>query len=226
MIQKSYFSGIFGSSPVKPLQQHMNKVADCVRELIPLFSAVARADYAEVARAQQRVAALEDEADEMKTELRLHLPNSLFMPVDRRDLLELLRAQDNIANQAKDIAGLVLGRKMSLPEAIREEFLAYLRRSSEAVNVALRVVNEFDELVEAGFRGSEVERVSRLLDELSAVEKDTDNMQIRIRAELQKLEDELPPVDVIFLYKIIEWTGKLADLSERVGSRLQLMLAK
>ena len=50
--------------------------------------------------------------------------------------------------------------------------------------------------------------------------------QIAIRAALLKKEQELPPVDVMFMYKIIEWIGDLADLAQRVGSRLELMLAK
>jgi len=30
----------------------------------------------------------------------------------------------------------------------------------------------------------------------------------------------------MFLYKIIEWVGEIADQSQRVGGRLELMLAK
>ena len=37
---------------------------------------------------------LESEADEIKNDIRGHLPKSIFMPVDRRDLLEILILQD------------------------------------------------------------------------------------------------------------------------------------
>jgi uncharacterized protein len=47
-----------------------------------------------------------------------------------------------------------------------------------------------------------------------------------LRAELFELEPGLPPVDVIFMYKIIEWIGDLADVAKRVGHRLELLLAK
>jgi uncharacterized protein Yka (UPF0111/DUF47 family) len=36
----SYLSGIFGKSPVQPLQEHMEKVVSCVSELIPFAQAV------------------------------------------------------------------------------------------------------------------------------------------------------------------------------------------
>ena len=40
------------------------------------------------------------------------------------------------------------------------------------------------------------------------------------------LEKDLNPVDVMFLYQIIEWVGDLADLAERVGARLEILLAR
>ena len=54
----------------------------------------------------------------MKRDIRLHLPKSIFLQVSRSDILELLAAQDRVANKAKDIAGLTLGRKMVFPEKI------------------------------------------------------------------------------------------------------------
>src|SRR5699024_5451256 len=115
---------------------------------------------------------------------------------------------------------------MEIPASMQEPFKAYVERCIDAVRHAQKAVQEMDELVVTGFRGTEADLVHKILDELGAVEKDTDHMQIALRASLRSLESQLPPVDVMFLYKIIEWTGDLADLAERVGSRLQLMLAK
>ena len=39
-----YLSGIFGSSPVRPLQKHMEQVVECVNELIPYVEAVLAGD--------------------------------------------------------------------------------------------------------------------------------------------------------------------------------------
>ena len=51
-------------------------------------------------------------------------------------------------------------------------------------------------------------------------------MQIKVRAALLKIEQELPPVDVMFYYRVIEGIGEIADLSQRVGSRVEILLAK
>ncbi|MFT7470689.1 MAG: hypothetical protein ACI8XU_000581, partial [Kiritimatiellia bacterium] len=38
--------------------------------------------------------------------------------------------------------------------------------------------------------------------------------------------ESLPPVHVMFLYKIIDQIGDLADISESVGARLLLLIAR
>jgi len=222
----SYLTNLFGRSPVTPLQQHMAKVHACVSKLEPFFKAVVDNDQEAVAKLRKEIADLEGEADELKWQLRHHLPVGLFMPVDRRDLLDVLMMQDKIANQAKDIAGLVLGRKMTIPEPMQQLFLEYGNRSIAASAQALKVIQELDELVETGFRGVEVDRVQGMINDLNNIEGDTDKIQVQLRDILFGLEDELRPTDVMFTYRLIEGIGTLADLAQRVGSRLQLLLAR
>ena len=226
MAQSSYFSRIFGNSPVSPLQKHIEKVVLCVEQLIPYFNAVMKNDWGKAEKIQNNLAELENDADEIKNLLRMQLPSSLFMPMDRRDVLDVLQLQDKIANKAKDIAGLVLGRKMSLPESICNTYIEFLNRCVDATRQTQNAINELDELVAAGFRGNEVTRVKEMIKELHVIEDETDKIQIKLRAELYKIEKDLPPVDVMFIYKIIEWTGDLADNAQSTGNRLQLMLAK
>ena len=161
---------LFGTSPIPPLQQHMAKVIECARELLPLFEAVIARDLNAVDAAQEKIAMLENEADDLKRDLRLHLPRTLFLPVERRDLLEVLTMQDKVANRAKDIAGLIRGRKMSLPDEFGPRYLDFVTRSIDACAQAQKAINELDELVETGFGGSEVALVQALITELDRIE--------------------------------------------------------
>ena len=226
MTKGGYMSGIFGSSPVSPLQKHMSKVYACASELIPLFNAVINEDWDEVAKRQQLISQLEEEADVLKKELRLNLPKGLFMPVSRQDLLEVLLMQDRIANKAKDVAGTIVGRHMTLPEVIQEDYIRFVTRCVAACKQARKAINELDELFETGFSGQEVQIVIDMITKLDDIEGDTDNLQSAIRYKLFEIEKDLPPIDIMFLYKIIEATGEVADKSQGVGSRLQLMLAR
>lgn len=193
--------------------------------LIMLVEGMNGDDESLVVAAHQAITESEHFADDMKKELRHNLPRGFLMPVDRRDLLDVLWMQDQIINQAKDIAGMVVGRKMRLPENMQELFLQYTERCVAAVKQALEVINELDELVETGFRGMEVERVEEMLNELGRIEHETDECQFKLCNILFTQEDSLRATDVMFTYRLIEWTGRVADNAQRVGSRLQLMLA-
>ncbi len=175
---------------------------------------------------RKKISLLEKDADSLKREIRLTLPGGLFMPVERTDLLELLTQQDKIANKAKDISGRIIGRQLVLPQPMQKAFGAYLQRCLDAVSLAKRAINELDDLLETGFRGRQVELVAKMINELDLIEGDSDDLQIQLRRQLFALEAELNPIDVMFMYKIIEWVGGLADLAECVGSRLELMLAR
>lgn len=226
MAESNYFFKIFGNSPVAPLQQHIEKVIACVEELVPYFNAVMKNDWVEAERIQNIIVDKENEADDIKNELRLHMPSGLFMPMDRRDILEVLDLQDQIANKAKDISGLVLGRRMTLPEKVQKDYMPFLSRCIDAIKVAQDAINELDELVTSGFRGNEVKRVIKLIKQLHVIEAETDAIQVKLRADLFEIEKTLPPIDVVFIYEIIKWTGDLADRSQSAGNRIQLMLAK
>ena len=220
------FLNLFGHSPIRPLEEHMAKVHACVKHLKPFFEAVFAGDWNKVAEEQQNIIRLENEADVMKRELRLHLPKSLFMSVSRSDLLELLNYQDRLANKAQDIAGIVMGRRMVLPAETVQHYQDFLLRCIDASKQANAAIHELDELFETGFSGNEIKIVASMIATLSQIERDTDNKQITLRNILFALESQLPPIDIMFLYKIIEWTGDLADRAQDVGDRLQILLVK
>jgi len=220
------FSKMFGQSPLPSLQEHMRVVVDCAREVQPLIEALAAGDQESVTVRKEKIFELEAEADRLKHELRAHLPRSLFMPVDRRDLLEVLHLQDAIANVAQDIAGLLIERKMSIPDFLRTPLLNLTSRCFDTVEHAHQVIEELDELLALGFRGKEVDRVDEMLKELNSVEDETDELGIALARTLFDHEDELHPVSVMMWSQIIEWIGDLADYAEKVGDHLRLLIAK
>lgn len=220
------FLNIFAQSPFKPLQEHMTMVQDCTSALLAFFEAVFQEDWVKAEQLQQHIVALEHKGDSKKKDIRLSLPNSLFMPVSRSDLLQLLKAQDRIANRAKDVAGVVFGRKMTFPEGVIPAYRELLQASTQAIRQSGLAVGAFDELLETGFKGHEAELVEQMIAKLDALEDNSDRAQVLAREQLMAIEKTLPPVDVMFLYQILEMTGVLADKAQHVGHCLQLLLAR
>lgn len=226
MVTPNPFSAMFGRSPFQPLLAHIVKASEAADELLPFFEATLSGDWAAAARHRETITRLEHEADELKTELRLNLPNTMFLPVSRSDLLDLISVQDKIANKARDITGIMLGREMQVPEVLAGPMRDYLRTAVAAVGQARKALEELKDLLESGFGRNVSEVMHNLIRELHNLEHQADDQQVAIRRLLFGLESQLPPVDVMFLYQIIDWIGELADRAERVGSRLQILTAR
>jgi predicted phosphate transport protein (TIGR00153 family) len=218
-------ANIFGSSPVRPLEKHIGITFRCAKQLRAFFAAAIKGNWEKATTVRAEIERLEHEADDLKKKIRLGLPKSLFMPVPREDLLELLLVQDKIANRTKDVSGIVMGRKMQIPPEIADQFLEFVDRNVDAAKQARKSVRELDELFTAGFRGAEVALVEELIEELDRIETDTDDKQAALRAELFKIEESMNPIDAVFMYQVIELTGEIADMAERVGRRLELLLS-
>jgi predicted phosphate transport protein (TIGR00153 family) len=226
MSSTNTFANLFGKSPFSALQTHIRVVLECVHEIPALFDALARGDQEAVIAIKETIFEKEEEADRIKNELRNNLPKSLFMPVDRRDLLEVLQMQDSIADTAQDIAGLLVERPMDLPEFLQEPMLALTQRCVDVCEKSAEIIEELDELVAMGFRGREASRVEEMVTALNKIEDETDELGLELTRRLFQHEDEIKPVSVIMWYQLIQWVGDLADYAEKVGDRLRLMIAR
>ncbi len=219
-------SDMLGRSPVEPLQQHIKTAYHAATLLPDLFKAANLNDWVKVDEIADQIKQLENEADDMKNNIRANLPKSLFMPVPRQDLLELVLVQDKVANLSKQISSMIQVRKLQVPASLYNKFLEFVERCVDAAKKAKQSVNELDELYTSGFRGAEVKIVEKLIAKLDKIETETDGMQHDLQTKVFSMENDLPPVEVMFLYKLIDMTGDVADQAERIGRRLELLLAK
>ena len=226
MTNKGNITSLFGKSPISPLQQHMKKVHSCIKEF-GLFAKAANAEDWEKAQvAQISIAQKEHKADKLKKKLRMNLPSTFMMPFSRRDLLDVLLIQDSIANITKDLAGLMMTRRMVFPKEFAEDFIKLTGLCIKTSAAALVAINELDELLETAFSSRQRKLVHQMIKKINELEHDTDIAQSEIREKLFALESSLAPVDVMFYYRAIEWLGETADAAQKVGSRFEVMLTK
>ncbi|MGW8194502.1 MAG: TIGR00153 family protein [Desulforhopalus sp.] len=219
-------SGLLRGSPFKPIQQHMQLVFSCVCLIPPLFDAVYREDSEQVAEFATQINEIETEADKLKSTFRLNMPKSLFLPVDRKDLLNLIADQDKIADTAEDIGKIFLYRRMTVPESLKDLLDELLEGVMEISAAAKEMIEQLDELLEVGFAGREIEKVSAMIANVRRSEHNIDEIMHRIRQALFAIESELDPVSVMFWYKMIEQLGLISDQSENLADRLLLFLSR
>lgn len=220
------FAALFGPSPFLPIQEHMRLVADCVAEMPGLIQALIEHNPANLTAHQENIFSLERAADGIKNELRDHLPMGLLMPVDRRDLLELLTLQDAIAGIAQDIAGLLMQRPMEVPPGMAEPLMGLVTRSVEACVQAHGVIEELDELVAMGFSGREATEVTAMIATLSHTGREANDLGRALSRSLFTGEGGHSAVSVMLWHQIIQWLRAIAESAGQIGERLRLLVIR
>ena len=198
----------------------------CVTVLGSFLDAVNNEDWDQAAVCQQQIKQLENDADNQKRAIRKGLTSNLLMPFSRADAISLLTMQDKLANKAKDVAGIMLGRQMSIPEPISKQFREHYQACSDTAKAAKRAIDELDDLLETGFATREFKLIMGFVEELDALEEGCDEIEIKLRKSLLDIEDQLSPVNVVFLYRVIQLIGEIADIAERIGNRLIVLVSK
>ncbi len=225
MAVKSTDTTLFGKSPFKGLQLHMESVILVANELSGLIEALNKGDQAKLADSRSKIVTLEGKADELKNSMRSQLPKSFFMPVDRRDLLDLLNIQDNIADNTEKIADLLVLRTLEVPGGMGKDLTELTALSIESCNKALKTIGELHTLIETGFSAREVDKIQRMIVELSALRTETSKKSHSLCKTLINM-DQVNPVSVMIWYQVINHIAELAHNSEQVGDRLRLLMAQ
>jgi predicted phosphate transport protein (TIGR00153 family) len=220
----SLIGNLFGTSPIRPMQEHVRAAVACARAVLPMFEDMAAGNLDQLPRHREEIDRLEHEADRIKHEIRSNLPRRLMLAVERRDLLDILDCQDSIADRAQDVAGLADQRTMSIPSGLEELVLELVKRTIAACEKAQSIIEELDELVETGFAGREVAVVEGKITELSMIESETDHLAERVQRGLFEREEELG-IGTVFWFHMVNWIAAMADQAERVGNRLRLLIA-
>ena len=226
MARTDNITSLFGKSPIAPLQKHMKQVHSCLKDFAVFAKAANAQDWEKAETVYISINNKEEKADKLKKKLRMNLPSTFMMPFSRRDLLDVLLIQDSIANITKDLAGLMMTRHMVFPKEIADDFIKLAGLCIKTSGAALVAINELDELLETAFSSRTRKIVGKMIKTVNELEHETDDAQNDIRIKLFALESDLPPVDVMFYYRAIEWLGETADAAQKVGSRFEVMLTK
>ena len=220
------FSDIIKKSPFGPIKAHMEVSKNSTEELINFLESAVNSDWNKATESRKVISQLENEADVLKAETRSMLTKSLFLAVPREDILDLIRLADDIPNTVKDISGLMIGRQMEIPAEIATSFMLFAKESASITNAAGEAVDHIDELVQFSFGGNAADKMQDLIAKLDLLENKNDQTEVTLRAELFAIEKDLPPVNVMFLYDIINKIGELSDRSQQVGHRISLIASR
>ena len=217
--------GVLRKSPFTGLLKHAEKVKECIATLEKVVFSYCNEDYQKFEEYVKKVRELEGEADLIKGNTRNHLPKFIFLPVDKSDLLMLLRENDAILDHAEDVAVLMGMRYTKIPEDIKEDFLELTNRVIETAECLEVALNHLRELLESSFVGKARTETKKRIYEIHQKEHEADLVEFNITKKIFNSVD-LDPISVIHLLKIVHRMGKIADHAENAGDRIRSMIAK
>jgi len=217
---------MFAKSPFKPLVSHIDLVQECVNQIIPLFEFLQARDYQKVEETSKRIEKLEHKADKIKDDIRSHLPQSIFLPVDKRDFMRLLSAQDDIADAVEDLAVLLRIKNLEIPGTLNKSLMDLAHHVVGAANEACRMIRELEDLLEASFGGAEAEKVEKMAQNLGTAEWEADKKQFLLAQQLFSLGDQLNAADLLLMNEVVKKLGGVADEAEKIGKTLRIFLAR
>ncbi|MCA9508166.1 MAG: TIGR00153 family protein [Myxococcales bacterium] len=215
---------LISKNPFASLKQHMEKTQLCVLKVKEIFEALFDGNKDRVKQLAKEISVLEHDCDRIKQDLRMRVAKSIIMPIERRDLLQVLANMDSVADSAEDVGVLLTMRWMIMPDALQKNFGSFLNKTIEVVDESAQVVFSLDRLLEAGFSGPDGEEVLNRISHIDRLEHEADKAQDQLGKRLFELENELSPAALIMWIKIIERVGKLSDSCERMMSHIRLMI--
>lgn len=217
---------LFSQSPFGALLQHAERVHETVGLVRPLFEAYLAEEWERAEALYRRISKLEHKADELKNEIRDHLPRSIFLPVDRGDVLRYLKQQDGIADAAEDLGVMLTLRRSPLPDGLKPSVREFVDASVRASELLMEVSQELSRVLESSFRRADVERVLELVARINTQEWEADKLQWGLSRDLLAAEAELDPVTILLWMRIIEVIGEVANRAENTADMLRLMMAR
>ncbi len=216
-------SSLFHRSPFEDLQKHADKVKECTQLFREAVVCHIGQECKRFDLLTEQVARLESEADDIKRNIRNHLPRGILMPVDKFEFFDYLREQDKVLDEVEEALFWLSFR----PEGIPAELAADIHDLVEAVIPPIEKLPELVTLAREYFKSrSEKQRIrmKSLIRDIRQHEREADHLERELKFKIfTTIKDALV---VYHLVRLVEHIGAIADHAQNASDRMRVMIAK
>ncbi|MBN1134566.1 MAG: TIGR00153 family protein [Methanosarcinaceae archaeon] len=217
---------IFAKSPFRPLVMHANKGGEAVRKLNEALHAYCAGDTERVEELCRDIDTIEHEADVIKQTIRSLLSSSIMLPVNANDLLNFLKPQDSIPDNAQEVAYWLTFRQCDAPDIIKDGILELMSKSLENVEKYEVLVDKLGELLETSFSKKEVKETLAIVPEVEELEHQVDIIESNMLKTIFDHQDDLGGAGVYYFVELVKGIGNIADASEHAADMLRNMIMR
>ena len=216
-------SSLFYKSPFENLQKHADKVKECANLFKEAAVCHIDGECKEFDILTERVDQLEDEADEIKRNIRNHLPKGILMPVDKFQFQWYLREQDKVLDEVEEALFWLSFRPRSIPQEVGAD----IHKLVEAVIPPIELLSDLVALADKYFRSRSDairEQVKALIRDIRKHEGNADNLERELKFKIfHTIKD---PLEVFHLVWLVEIIGQIPDHAQNASDRMRAMIAK
>ncbi len=219
---RSTFMHLFFKSPFENLKLHADKVAECGKLFQRAVECHLASECEEFNSLTDKVAKMESEADEIKRNIRGHLPRGILMPVDNFQFFLYLREQDKVLDSVEESLFWLSFRPQAVDEQVGED-IHYL------VKTVVPIIEKLAPMVEEAhsyFRSRSEERrvkIKSMIRDIRQIEKESDHLEKELKMKVFGLVKDT--LQVYHLVRLVETIGEIADHAQNATDMMRAMIA-
>ena len=171
----------------------------------------------------EKVSLLENQADDIKRNLRNHLPRGILMPVDKFQFLWYLREQDKVLDEVEESLFWLSFRPQSIPAEMSADIL----RLIDAVIPPIEMLSELVSLANKYFKSRSREtrdEMKALIRKIRKYEGKADDIERELKYKFFSMLKD--PLAVFHLVRLVEIIGTIADHAQNASDRMRAMIAR
>lgn len=216
---------LFGQSPFSPLQTHMAQVGACVEAVKAILKEFPQPlEWME--KKAKEVSDLEHVADLTKTQIKRNLGRTIFLPVDREMIIQILSFQDGIADSCERLAQTLSFHTLTSRDGFKQSFDEFSQASFDTFDHAKALVQEYDALVSSAFGGCEAARVDWLVEEVAICQHQCHQKEYELMRALYQQSSQMHYAEFHLWQSVIKQVSSVAFQSEKLVYRIRRMLEK
>jgi len=218
------FFNMFMTSPFEGLQEHAEKVKECswaFQQAIECYFSPKCKTFEEF---RDEVAQLESEADAIKRRIRGHIPKRTMTPVSTFLIFRYLKQQDSVLDAVEDTLDWISYRsETKIPAELEKDFSLLVNAVIDPIENLVSMVAEAREYFK---NYSEKQRVvvKTIIHTLHQQEREVDKFEDIIKRKVFNME--IDAVTIIYLVRLAEIIGSIADHAQNAGDMMSAMLSK
>ncbi|MDN5341584.1 DUF47 family protein [Oceanotoga sp. DSM 15011] len=167
---------------------------------------------------------LEDEADEIKRNIRQNLKRGYMYRFERVDLLDYIEIQDKIADSFEDIGRLMLLNEVEITPEAKAKIFSIVEEVEKMIDLFKKSVKFLEEVIDSDFSKEKLEAHFKDITEIKWYEKDIDSKIFEFGKWLFSQKNDMNPVDIFFLRQIILILSEIADTCQNVSDRIFILI--